>query len=170
MKWQFVIAGVLVSVVAVQAQLKFDTFTSKACGFSVLMPGTPKEQTMKIKSDRGVLDHTQFMVAEKTTFWMVSVIDYPADTPAELADKLLDGAVKGAVNNLKGKALREGSLPLENKYPGRQILLETEKVGFYRSHIFLVNNRLYQIVVRGPKEDVTSADATKYLESFKLVN
>ena len=43
------------------------------------------------------------------------------------------------------------------------------KVGIHRAHVYLVGNRLYQIVVRGPKEVATSAEATKYLESFKLV-
>ena len=171
MKWQFVIAGVLVSVIAAQAQLKFEPFTSKACGFSILMPGTPKEQTLKVKSDRGNLENKQFALAtENDLYWLVSVIDYPADTPPELADRLLDGAVQGAMKALKGKTLSEGKISLENKYSGRQFQLQLDKGVIHRAQVYLVNNRLFQIVVRGPKEGATSQEATKYMESFKLVN
>jgi hypothetical protein len=170
MKWQLVVVGLLVCVVAAEAQLKFETFTSKDLGFSILMPGMPKEQTLKIKSDRGDLENKQFMVASDTGAWIVSVIDYPADTPADLADRLLDGAVKGAMNNLKGKTLSEGKIMLDKKHAGRQFQVEAPKIGVHRAHVFLVGNRLYQIVVRGPKELATSAEATRYLESFKLKN
>jgi hypothetical protein len=171
MKWQFVIAGALLSVLAAQAQIKLEPFTSKACGFSILMPGTPKEQAMKVKSDRGELESKTFgLGTDNKVHWMVVVVDYPPDTPAELADALLDGAVKGTAKGLGGKTLSEGKITLDNKYPGRQFQVESEKVGIHRAHVFLVGNRLYQIVVRGPKEGVTSPEAKKYLESFKLLD
>jgi hypothetical protein len=171
MKWQLVMAGVMLSAITAQAQLKFESFTSKACGFSILMPGTPKEQTFKIKSDRGDLENKQFVIGtDNGVFWMVSVIDYPPDTPAELQDKLLEGAVKGAMKNLGGKTLSEGKLMLDDKYPGWHFQVEAEKIGVHRARVFIVGNRLYQIVARGPKEGVTAQEATKYLESFKLVN
>jgi hypothetical protein len=171
MKWQLVIVGLLASVIAAQAEIKFEPFTSKRCGFSILMPGTPKEETKKVKSGRGELDSTTFALGtlENKVHWMVTVVDYPADTPPELADKLLDGAVEGAMKNIKGKTLSEGKISLVNKYPGRQFQIEAEKIGIHRANVYLVNNRLYQIVARGPKDAVTSPDATKYFESFKLV-
>jgi hypothetical protein len=169
MRWQLILAGLLLPALVATAQLKLEPFTSKACGFSVLMPGTPKEQVGKIKSASGDLDNTQYAVAASKAFWMVSVVDYPAGSANGKEDALLDGAVKSTVKGLQGKTLAEGKIILEDKYPGRKLEVEAEKVGLYRAHIFLVGDRVYQVVVRGPKDVVTSPDATKYLESFKLV-
>ncbi len=172
MKWQFVIVGVLVSGIAASAEIKFEKFTSKPFGFSVLMPGTPKEQTTKIKSGLGDLDNNSFtVITDNKVFWNVLVIDYPAGSAAERQEALLDGAVNVNVNRLKGKKISETKNPLDGtKFPGRQVQIEAESVGFVRAHMYLVGDRLYQVIVQGPKEVVTSADATKYLESFKLVN
>ena len=38
-----------------------------------------------------------------------------------------------------------------------------------RVHAYLVNHRLYQLLVLGKKSFVDSADATKFLDSFQLV-
>lgn len=172
MKWPFVIAGVLLSGIAVSAELKFEKFTSKPGGFSILMPGTPKEQTTKIKSALGDLDNKQFsVVTDGKIFWNVLVIEYPAGSTADRQEALLDGAVNATVKGLMGKKISETKNALEGTiFPGRQVQIEAEKIGIFRANIYLVGDRLYQIVVQGPKEVVTSPDATKYLESFKLVN
>lgn len=171
MKWHLVVVGMLLSSLAgARAQVALEPFASKDCGFAILMPGKPKEQTSKIKSALGELDNKQFMVATANkAFWMVSVIDYPAGTANGKEDALLDGAVKSAVKGLQGKTLHEGKITLEDKYPGRKLEVEAEKIGVYRAHFFLVGDRVYQVIVRGPKDAATSPEAMKYLESFKLV-
>jgi len=38
----------------------------------------------------------------------------------------------------------------------------------FRARVYLIEQRLYQVVVFGTKEAATSKDADKFLDSFKL--
>lgn len=154
-----------------QADLQFETFTSKAQGFSVLLPGTPKEQTLKAPSPLGELTFHNFLVEtnQGKAAWLATSVDYPPGSiKAENQDGVLDAGVKGAVDKLKGKLLTQSKIMLDNKYPGRSMQLEVPNLGLYHSRIYLVGDRLYQIVVLGPKDLATSTEAKKYLDSFKL--
>ena len=46
--------------------------------------------------------------------------------------------------------------------------MEAPAVGFYRARLYLVGQRLYQVVVAGPREDIQGQDADRYLNSLKL--
>jgi hypothetical protein len=52
--------------------------------------------------------------------------------------------------------------------PGREIHIETPTAGTYRARLYLVERRLYQVVVLAPKEVATSEASDWFLESFQL--
>lgn len=157
---------------AAQDKLDFETFTFKTQGFSVLLPGTPKEQTNKVPSALGELTLKNFVVEthKGKAAWLISCTDYPAGTvKADNQDAILDAGASGAAQGVKGKLINQTKIMLDKKYPGRAIQVDAPNFGLYVSRIYLVGDRLYQIVVLGPKDVATSPEATKYLESFKLV-
>jgi len=80
--------------------------------------------------------------------------------------KLLDGAENGMIQNVNAKLLRSSDTKLANKYVGREVKAELPNKGLVLARIYVINRRLYQIVVTGTREWVTSADATKFLDSL----
>ena len=53
------------------------------------------------------------------------------------------------------------------KYPGRDLLIETPN-GYLRNRVVIAGNRLYQVMIQGSKEVVTSSSADKFIASFEI--
>jgi hypothetical protein len=140
----------------------FETFTPKSGGFTVLLPGTPKEQTNRNGMHLYVVDKGK-------SAYLASYLDVPALAKAdeETQKKALVNGRKAAETNLKGKLVSEKSITLDKKYPGLEYLIDTPR-GYYRSRTYLVKGRLYQVVVVAPQEEATSKATDELLDSFKL--
>ena len=50
---------------------------------------------------------------------------------------------------------------------GRDLLIEKPD-GFLRNRVVIAGNRLYQVMVQGPKEVVTSPSADRFIDSFEV--
>ena len=143
-------------------------FAPKDGRFTVQMPGEPKEQTSKVNTPIGPIDVHLFISApDPKSAYMVGYSDYPEEVVKKSdSDKILDGARDGAVRNVKGTLESEKKITMDG-HPGRDYVISTE--GFRgRERIYLVNARLYQVMLLGSKEFVTGKDADKFLDSFKL--
>lgn len=149
---------------------KFEAFTSKAGGFTALFPGTPKEsrETIGKTADDKPVYQFQFAVESANGAYMVSYQDNPelVNADADQTRKLLEGGRNGAMKALKGESLKEKETKLD-KHRGLEFEF-TFTEGAYRSRIFLVKGRLYQVILVGTKDFVHSQDAEKFLRSFKL--
>lgn len=145
-------------------------FTSKEGKFSVTLPVKPTEKTTTTKTDAGEVKIHLFLVDQKDRAYIVTYSDYPAGTVGANADKVLGGVAAGNVKSLKGKLASEEKITIgKNKHPGRDIRVEMpEKKGLYRAHIFLVGDRLYQVVALGPDEFAKSKAVDDYLKSFAI--
>ena len=145
------------------------TFTSKEGRFSVLLPGEPKETKQNIGSADKMVIQTQYLIEQGNLGYLVSFQDTPGLEKPEMHAKVLDNGRDGAVKNLNGKLLSETKLTLDKKYIGLECLIDVPKFkGLYRLRMFIVGDRLYQLVVLGPKEVVTSKESDQYLDSFQL--
>lgn len=144
-------------------------FTSKAGKFSVSLPGKPMEQTKKVPAGGMDIDMFMFIVAPSDDrVYLVTYSDYDkALVTDDNKDAILDGAAKGSITNLKGKTLKNEEITI-GKHPGRELLVELPNKSQYRAQIYLVNNRLYQVVALGPKSFVKSETTDDYFKSFKL--
>ena len=81
---------------------------------------------------------------------------------------MYDSSRDGAVANMEGKLVSEKNVKL-GKHPGREIRINVaEGKRLFRVRVYLVEQRLYQVVVFGTPETATSKDADKFLDSFKL--
>lgn len=147
-------------------------FASKEGHYSVLMPGTPTESTQKVPTPAGeIVANIATVEQSRGVGYAVSYNDMPFDEnqlkEPGAVDKVLDGSANGQVTNVKGKLISQKPIKLGD-YPGREVYFEVPEKGEIRSRIFLVGKRLYQTMVQGPKVTVTSKDADKFLDSFKL--
>jgi hypothetical protein len=102
--------------------------------------------------------------------YQVGYNDYPESIiQPGIEGQLLDGAMNGGVQALKGTVLSEKNLTLDG-FPGKEakVKVSSPTSGEFTVRIFLVENRLYQIMVGGTTGKIDQAGATRFLDSFKL--
>jgi hypothetical protein len=143
------------------------TFTSTASGFVASFPGKPREKGTPAN---------QFSVQDEGKLFAVSISPLPDDVKKQLAeaspedkerimgaqfDRARDAAIGKARLLSEQKILLDGFFTCEFQF-------ELEDFTVSRQKLYIANNRLYSINVSGPKEFVTSADADKFVVSFKL--
>ena len=169
------LSGVLVLLVLFcgcigsEDDVALETFTSKDDGFSILMPGTPELETHTVNTVAGPITVYVYQVESNGIVYQVGYNDYPEEAMEGLTpEQMLDGARDGAVANVFGELIAEEIISL-NGYPGRQINIAVEDNGI-RAKIFLVDNRLYQVLVVGPKNKMYYKNVGDVLDSFELID
>lgn len=142
----------------------FVEFQPKDGGFKVLMPGQPQVRSQN-EPGRAV---TMYCVENANGAYSVGVVEVklPPNTPQEM---ILEMGCRGAVRSVQGKVTKSKTISLEGKYPGREVSADMGKDGgVFRARFYLVGPRIYQVLVMGYSDWVSSADADKFLDSFAL--
>ena len=167
-----VVAGTAFSLIflslAAAAQTQPDgTFTSNEGAFSAFFPGIPKQksETINTTTNGPTVLHT-FMIEENEgrSFYLVGYSDYETTLNAEAS---LTGVISGQLESMKGKLTADKKTAV-NGHPGRSVTLETEDAIFYSS-VYIAGKRLYQVMYGLEKGQSLSADARKFLDSFKIL-
>jgi hypothetical protein len=166
----FALLGLVVAMGLVHAAQgpEFKLYASTEGRFKVLMPGAVKSETVEVEAGKDKLTLTIDSVELRAgTMFLVTFIDATEEAAKQPAaariDKVRDGN-KGA----DGKVLEEKELTIgAEKHPARDVLIEKPS-GFLRNRIVIVGRRLYQAMVMGSKEVVTSPSADKFLASFEV--
>ncbi|MBM3995634.1 MAG: hypothetical protein FJ303_15995 [Planctomycetes bacterium] len=142
--------------------------------FAVAMPGTPVKKEQQVKTAKGELRVTIWIAEGRLdSSFVVSYTDYAkADAKPEDEDKRLEQACKGAIEKSRGKLRGEArSIKLDGKHPGREIMIEKDGEVIARMRIYLVENRLFQVMVLGggPVFASKEKDVGVFLDSFRLI-
>lgn len=170
MRSSLVLLVFAVGVAAAHAEDKpeWKEFASQEGRFKVLMPGTPKPEKFDTESDfgKGVLYMNS--VAVDKTMYAANYCDFPAEIKKAPIKQVFDSSRDGAVANMQGKLAGEKDIKLGD-HPGREIQIEVAGgKQLFRARVYLVEQRLYQVVVMGSREAANSKEADKFLDSFKL--
>ena len=113
------------------------------------------------------------VLEDRSGAYMVAYSDYPEEYMRAIVENdLLDSAAEGAMTNINGKLTQQVDFPLGD-YPGREATFEVSAQGsqpamLIKAHYFLVNNRLYQVMVVAPQLQGLPAAAQQFFDSFKL--
>ncbi len=148
-------------------------FKSEAGAFSVTTPVGLRAATQSVDTQAGKLEIHTFFGQQGATGYMVGYVDYPQEV-VQQGDpaKILDGSRDGAVSNVNGKLVIETKVTLDG-HPGRELVIDAKarngEDGTVRARVFLVNNRLYQVMIVAPKGRVSSSAMNDFLQSFKLL-
>ncbi len=138
--------------------------------YKVLFPGPVKTETTEILAGKDTLKLTLDTVELKGDItFLVSYIDASDEVAKKPAGPRLE-KVRDGNKGEKGKVLDDREITVavgEEKFPGRDVLLETP-AGFIRNRMVIVGKRLYQVMVQGSKEVVTSPSADKFIASFEI--
>jgi len=154
-------------------------FAPKGAGFSVMFPGAPTEHKQSIKTAAGTIDVTLYIFEpqkgkKEEGQFAVSFSQYPEEAlKAGSNEERLKNARDGAVKSVMGKLKREKTITLSGHpghpgHPGLDLHIVAKDGVVIHTRIFAVQNRLYQTMVLGPSKLVSSKDAERFLESFKL--
>ena len=140
-------------------------FASDNGHFSVLMPETPQEKVETTDSSHGPYTTHLFVVRDTTSVYLIGWVDYDPsfnfNRQAEL-EANRDNFVKGI--NAKLVATRATVI---NGYSGLEFTAETEDRVF-KSRVFLVGRRPYQIVIGSPRDLDDTANVSRFFNSFKV--
>lgn len=149
----------------------WEEFSSSEGNFSVQMPGAPSHQTEQVQTAIGPIDMHLFSreLGSKIAY-IVIYSDYPEVITRASPDQVLDGGRDAAVANSKGKLLSEERIFLDGGHAGREIVVEVPDQGVMKLRVYLVRQRLYQIMLLASKERIDSEENAKYFTSFKLLS
>jgi len=140
-------------------------FTSPDGHFSVLMPEIPQEKTETTDSAHGPYTTHLFVVRDTQSVYLIGWVDYDPsfnfNRQAEL-EANRDNFVKGI-----SATLVNTRPTVIDGYSGLEFTAETADRTF-KSRVFLVGRRPYQIVIGSPKGFDDTALTNRFFNSFKV--
>ena len=142
--------------------------------FAALMPGKAVRTTQKLDAAGSTHPFVIFTVDRPPSeTYFAGYVDFPGE--GELDDDLiLDGSRDSGVKNVGGKLI-SGSKVLLDGHPGRQFSYEVEgpnpgRKMHYRSRIYLVERRLFNLLQLRTGGGDASKDAATFFDSFRLLD
>ena len=140
-------------------------FISDTGRFSVLVPEIPPEKTETTDSAQGPFTTHLFIVKDTTSVYLIGWVDYDPsfnfNRQAEL-EANRDNFVKG----IKATLLSSRATVIDG-YSAIEFTAETAD-RIFKSRVYMVGRRPYQIVIGSPKGMDDTALVTRFFNSFKV--
>ena len=141
-------------------------FESTEGRFSILFPETPTRTLIPAAGDK-LSPQVQYLLRRSNGVLMALYDDMSGIAGISQAD--LNELNLAVQKKAPGKLLTSKALTLEGKYPGREFRSEmTSPSGIFRSQVYLVNGRFYQLMAIGEPAFTASAEAQEFFDSFRL--
>ena len=149
-----------------------EVFISPGLGFSIEFPVSPHSMSGELKMASGPAQYVRFTAAAGRLQAAVNVVVFNRGpfTPDEIASGLAQSRDR-QVALVYGRLVREFDIALEG-HPGKELLISfgpPEQDFHYRVRSYYVGNRQFLVSVIGSADDVFSAAADAYFNSFALV-
>lgn len=140
-------------------------FTSKPGRFSVLLPGTPTEQIETKQSDQGPYTTYLYILKEQANGFLIGFVDYD---PSFNFNRQLELEMNRDkfIQNQKAKLLESREIRIDG-FLAIEFTAETPDQVF-RSRVYMVGRRPYQIIISSPKGLDDSANVNRFFNSFKV--
>jgi hypothetical protein len=141
-------------------------FTSEPGRFSVLLPEVPVEKpATTTQSEHGPYTTHLFIVRDATSVYLLAWVDYAPEfnfnRQAEL-EANRDNFIKG----INGKLVTTRTTIIDG-YSAIEFVAETAD-RTYKSRVYIVGRRPYQIVIGSPKGQDDSVNVNRFFNSFKV--
>jgi hypothetical protein len=151
---------------------QWQQFSSRAGGFSVLMPGTPTEDTdTKEFPVVGKGEVHLFTAQSELGVFIAAYLEIPglAKQSQDFSDSFGKGFLRtigeGTAKGADGRVVKETDISFGND-PGKEILIETPR-GTATVRAYFINRRGYQLIA-APGSSGTPENIKKFLDSFKI--
>jgi hypothetical protein len=143
-------------------------------GFAVLLPGKPREEKASQDTPKGKTETHMYILEDGRHLYTVAYADLPGVIPrGPDIDKALEGGREGMLRSFPQAKLRQEKKIELAGYPGRGYDLELIADGkrfLLRMRMYLVNQRLFQVLAQVPEEESGLRDLEIYFGSFELVS
>lgn len=164
----FAVMFVVLACGAAIAQVEFKLYASGVGRYKVLFPGPVRSESYTVKQEmidlKVTVDSVELRVG---TSFLVSYVDATAEVSRSPSGPRFD-KIRDANKGADGKVLQEKDIVFgAEKYPGRDVLIE-KPGGCIRNRMVIVGTRLYQVMMQGSKDAVTSPSADRFFESFEV--
>jgi hypothetical protein len=143
-------------------------------GFSVLMRGQPHYVRHEIDTPAGKMIAHLYSSEHPQSYYAVGYSDYPLGLIAGTDPAQVFAGVRNTwVRRINGKLTGTvNDLVLAGKYPGVEFHGEgrlKEADALLEARLFLVDQRLYQVIAMARKNEVSQGEINRFLNSFRLV-
>lgn len=161
-------------IITEPVQPEWKLFNAPDGRFSVLMPGSPKQEFQTQKTYMGEINLNVFLAQppKQEVAYLVVYNEFPHSygkltDPEEILNNVRDMALKTTKSNL----LNQRNIRSSNGHPGKEIAYINSGGKITRSRIYLADGRLYQVMAITTKKQQKSLakTITGYLNSFQLV-
>lgn len=160
------------------AQSIWKRFSSSEGNFSILMPGTPQEDKQTVNTKTGTIEVHTFTVTrqQEEVKYTVSYTEYPEQYIEllhrnNLVEKALENGKNTAMQKANATLVSETEISLGSSL-GREIHYKKPGDKIVKHRIYLVNKRLYQIIVETTKkrEKYLTKSMADFFSSFNLTD
>jgi hypothetical protein len=165
-----VAAGCLAGLGCGQDRTEWTPFEAADGSFSASMPGVPEEGGTEVPSAFGSVSSHTWVHQERTRAFSIAHTDYPDGIRKQMTDEqFLDTARDAAVQKTRGRLVSETPVALSG-HPGREVRIDDAGGGgaTVQGRLYVVDSRLYQVMVTTTPEGADSPDVATFLDSFQL--
>jgi hypothetical protein len=163
----------LTAVVCAQLASAADWKPFNGGEYSISFPGTPTTSSRTDQTGIGPVKSSVVTVELPHQSFTLAITEYPLDLVKKSQPaKMLEGARDGAVANVQGTLDKDIAVQLDSgdpkkKWPGREFTAHTSKA-VMASRLYLVNNKLYSLLLVRDQTVTDDADFTRFADSLKL--
>jgi hypothetical protein len=155
------------------ASSEWQPLTVHEGGFTILMRGQPQYQRQALDTPAGKMEAHLYSSDRPDAYYAVGYSDYPlalvvGSAPEDLFVgvrdtwvRRLEGRLTAVDHRISKGAYRGYAFSAEGKAKGADALLD--------ARLYLVDQRLYQIVSIGRRHEVPQGIVNRYLDSFELI-
>jgi hypothetical protein len=143
-------------------------------GFQVLMRSQPHYLKQELDTPAGKMTAYLYSSDRVNSYYAVGYSDYPLALVVGVdPEQIFSGVRDTWVRRIGGRLVKtDNKLELAGSYPGLQFEAEGSANGadaFVQARIFMVEQRLYQVIAMGKKNEVPQGEINRFLDSFRLV-
>ena len=142
-------------------------------GFAVLMRGQPRYARQQVETPAGKMYGHLYSSDRPDAFFAVGYSDYPIahvlNTPPR---DLLEGVRDTWAKRMNGRLVMSSASQLKGAQAGLEFSAEgrvKEADTFLQGRLYLVDQRLYQVIAMGRKGEVAQGTLNRFLNSFRIV-
>ena len=142
-------------------------------GFRIEMRGDARIEKQDVETPIGKITGNWYSTEPKNAVFGVGYSDFPPEVARNMPPRRLFTIVRESwLKRIQGKLQGDGADIRLDGYPGMEFVAWgkfKEKDAYLRGRLYLVDTRLYQVVVFGDKETVPLSDVNHFMNSFKLI-
>jgi len=142
-------------------------------GFRVRLHGDPRVEQRNVDTPAGKITGHWYSLDGKDSVFGVGFADYPREIlqavpPRNMFSNVRDGWLRRIDGQLDGNAT---DIKLDGQWLGMEFTARGRLDGrdaWMRGRLYLVDNRLYQLIVFGNKQTIPASDINQFMASFKV--